>query len=277
MELLLLLLAIFLFRKMMVGRQQKTKILISCPYCEHRLGVKHPGSWRCHYCGNVFLYTVQGKVRKEEEALHVGLDGLAALFAYMCKADGVITPSELKEVETVMTSLRLSAPDRRRFKEVFNASKKYTEGDERSVLQEIRLFFGDRPELMTGVILSLESIAKLDGGITTLQQRIIDQAIDLFGTTNYSETYYHGTEQKSQQSALGSIYGANETHYQILGCTSNATDDEVKNAYKKMVQQYHPDKHMAKELPPDMLEYATNKFNEIQQAYGMIKRERNLQ
>ena len=39
--------------------------------------------------------------------------------------------------------------------------------------------------------------------------------------------------------------------YQVLGISSNATDDEVKNAYRQLARKYHPDNYgAAKDRPP---------------------------
>lgn len=52
--------------------------------------------------------------------------------------------------------------------------------------------------------------------------------------------------------------------YDILGISSNSTDDEIKKAYRKLVQKYHPDAHPNKE-------FATKKMQEINEAHEKIK------
>ena len=54
--------------------------------------------------------------------------------------------------------------------------------------------------------------------------------------------------------------------YSILGVSPSATDDEIKTAYRKLSQQYHPDKH----LDSVMEEIATQKMAEINAAYDQI-------
>lgn len=51
--------------------------------------------------------------------------------------------------------------------------------------------------------------------------------------------------------------------YSVLGITRNASEEEIKKAYRKMAKQYHPDLH-----PGD--EKAAEKMNEINEAYDML-------
>jgi DnaJ-class molecular chaperone len=53
-------------------------------------------------------------------------------------------------------------------------------------------------------------------------------------------------------------------YYQILGVPRNATDEQIKKAYRKLAMQYHPDRNPGKE------KWANEKFKEINEAYGVL-------
>jgi len=53
-------------------------------------------------------------------------------------------------------------------------------------------------------------------------------------------------------------------YYQILGVPRNATNDEIKKAYRKLAMQYHPDRNPGKE------KWANDKFKEINEAYAIL-------
>jgi len=62
--------------------------------------------------------------------------------------------------------------------------------------------------------------------------------------------------------------------YEMLEITRDATDEEVKKAYKKMAVKLHPDK--IEYLGEDFKKAAKEKFQKLNQAYEKIKKERNM-
>lgn len=53
-------------------------------------------------------------------------------------------------------------------------------------------------------------------------------------------------------------------YYQILGVPKNASQEEIKKAYRKLAMQYHPDRNPGKES------WANEKFKEINQAFSVL-------
>src|SRR3970040_2068056 len=55
---------------------------------------------------------------------------------------------------------------------------------------------------------------------------------------------------------------SNRDYYETLGVARNASDDEIKAAFRRLARQYHPD--VSKETN------AEEKFKEINEAYGVL-------
>ena len=60
--------------------------------------------------------------------------------------------------------------------------------------------------------------------------------------------------------------------YQVLGLTPSATASEVKNAYRRLMSQHHPDKLATKGLSEDAMNRAKEKTQQISKAYDTIQK-----
>lgn len=58
--------------------------------------------------------------------------------------------------------------------------------------------------------------------------------------------------------------------YEVLGVPRNASNDEIKKAYRQLCKKYHPDSYVDNPLA----DLAEEKFKEVQAAYDQIMKER---
>ncbi len=82
---------------------------------------------------------------------------------------------------------------------------------------------------------------------------------------------YQGSGGEQQQEGRGFSNGPGarrKSPYEVLGVSPGASEKEIHSAYRKLVQQYHPDK--VSHLGRDIQETAERKFVEIQAAYEML-------
>ena len=81
------------------------------------------------------------------------------------------------------------------------------------------------------------------------------------------DQYKKRAEEKSQQTKASTSYSRSWA-LKILGLSENATQEEIKKAYRQAAIQYHPDKHV--NAPEEEVAKATEKFREICEAYDIL-------
>jgi DnaJ like chaperone protein len=64
--------------------------------------------------------------------------------------------------------------------------------------------------------------------------------------------------------------------YEVLGVARTASDAEVTKAYRRLMNQNHPDKLVAKGLPESMMKVAEEKTRQIRAAYELLRAARGM-
>lgn len=107
-------------------------------------------------------------------------------------------------------------------------------------------------------------------GISSADGKFDPKEVDVIDTIGR----YLGLSTADYQSIRSMFIKDTGSAYKILEISPDATDDEVKKAYHKMAVKYHPDK--VSHLGADIQKAAKEKFQELQNAYENIKKERGL-
>ena len=76
--------------------------------------------------------------------------------------------------------------------------------------------------------------------------------------------FYYQEEKKVEPKS----YSSKQRFFTILGLNENASTEEIKAAYRRLVKLTHPDRFMNE--PLDVQENMKRKFQEIQEAYEKI-------
>ena len=85
---------------------------------------------------------------------------------------------------------------------------------------------------------------------------------------------YMGIASSDFQSIKAMFVQQVDSAYKILGIDPNATDEDVKKAYREMAKKYHPDK--VAYLGEDVRKSAEQKLQEVNEAYEKIKKQRGF-
>lgn len=214
---------------------------------------------------------------------------LMVLVAAMMKADGRVLKSEL---EVVKTFLRKNFKEKdakkalRLLKDLLN-----NDYNVRAVADQIgrNTNYSMRLELLH----LLWAIAAADGRISESEvqmARVIAQGMFLNEADARSiEAMYRSGSNNGWSNANQGWSNANQGWssareaktnddadwaYTILEISRDASDEEVKRAYRRMAMKFHPDK--VSSLGPEAQRVATEKFRKVQEAYEYIKRMRAI-
>ena len=188
-----------------------------------------------------------------------------SMLAKLVKADGRILKEEIDTIEKFMLyDLNLDPESRRIARNVFNAALDSQESFQNFAAQFYNQF-RSQYQMLDLMIDILIRVSVADGTLSESEEKLILTAVRIF---NFSDEQY-----RQLKSRYVKDFGK---HYGILGCDKNDSNEHVKQQYRKLVHDYHPDKIASKGLPEEFTKFANDKFREIQEAYNAIKQERGL-
>ena len=209
-----------------------------------------------------------------------------SVMGHIAKADGRVSVREIALAEAVMTQMELSADMRRAAIGLFDKGK--ADGfplDE--VLEQLRRECHRRRTLMQMFLEIQIQAAYADGKPGPREERILLHICRHMGIPEFlfrqleqlvrMQKEFSGGDsaQGGRRSQRPEITGPTlDQAYAVLGVERDASDTEVKRAYRRLVSQHHPDKLVSKGLPEEMMKLAARKTHEIRQAYEAITRDR---
>lgn len=183
--------------------------------------------------------------------------------AKMARADGKVTRNEIDAVEQIMARLGYTGLMREAAIEIFRRAKddSHTAYDYLNQLASIIQF---NPQIAMTFLSALHAVAQADGFIHPSERDILLQAERLFRLRPGTIDTMLGT---SRTNAL-------DNAYKTLDCNPDASDEEVKKAYRKKCVEFHPDKLASKGLPDEFMQYAHEQLAKVNDAYDTIRKSR---
>jgi DnaJ like chaperone protein len=185
-----------------------------------------------------------------------------ALGAKMAKADGVVTRDEVDAFKQVF---HVPQDEMQNVGRIFDQARKSSLGYE-AYAEQIAGMFRRQPTVLEELLDGLFHIAKADG-------RVIDEEIDYLR----SVATIFGFDAAKFARIRASHLGADKTDpFVVLGVAHDAPNAEIKTAYRKLVRDNHPDRLIAKGMPKEFIDIATDKLAAINSAYDRVAQERGI-
>lgn len=199
---------------------------------------------------------------------------------HLAKADGRISEEEIAQAEALMTRIGLTAEHRQQAVKFFQQGA-LADFKLEPVLARFIAEGGRNHNLPALLLEFLISVAMADGELHPAEQVVLRKTASQLGI---NERQFERLLEMllAQENFRGFEGGANyvpradelKQAYQALGVDESIDDKALKKAYRKLMSQHHPDKLIAQGVPDDMLKMATEKAQEIQAAYELIKKSR---
>lgn len=185
---------------------------------------------------------------------------LFGCLAKMAKADGQVTAEEIHAVEQIIRRLGYSPTMREAAIDIFRKAK----DDSHSAAEYLNQLAGVvqyNQQMGLTFIGALHAVAQADGLIHPCEREILLQAERAFRMRPGTIDSLLGTSKT----------GALDNAYKVLEVPADATDAEIKKAYRSKCLEFHPDKLASKGLPEEFMKYATEQLAKVNEAYDAIK------
>jgi len=202
-----------------------------------------------------------------------------SVMGHIAKADGKVTADEIRMAEHIMGQMHLSAEMRKTAQRLFNEGKA-ADFPLAGVLEQFRRECQRRRNLIRMFIEIQLHAAYADGALHANEAAALKLICRQLGISEFEFRQLETIVRAAHHfSSGGGQRGRTapprkdllKEAYALLGVKPSDSDADIKKAYRRLMNQHHPDKLVAKGLPEEMISMATQKTQEIKAAYETIK------
>lgn len=183
-----------------------------------------------------------------------------SLGAKMAKADGVVRPAEVAAFRQVF---QIAPEDEAAAARVFDLAREDVAGFDAYAARIARMF-RDRPAVLEDILEGLFRIALADGRYHEGEEGFLRTVAEIFGI---KPEVFILIESRH-------LEGHREDPWQVLGVPRDAPLEAVRARWRALVRAHHPDKVIARGLPPETVNLANARIAAINRAWEEISSRR---
>lgn len=212
----------------------------------------------------------------------VFIETVFTVMAYVARANGRISENQIQMAQQLMDEMSLNHQQKSIAKDCFNEGKQPAININ-AVLDLLKDTCQDNVDLLKHFIDIQYRAAQVDG-LSTKKLQALDSIFKRLGFAplhqqyRYYEDFHHRTSNRSYQqnssgprySEPGSTVSLLTQAYALLGVKPDASKQDVKRAYRRLISRNHPDKLIAKGLPEERIKQANEKTQQITRAYELV-------
>ncbi|HHI9466030.1 TPA: co-chaperone DjlA [Legionella anisa] len=236
---------------------------------------------------------------KRKAIQKVFFEATFSIMGHLAKADGRVSEQELNMARLFMDEMRLSSEQKTLAKNFFNEGKQ-PQFNLDAALENLKKICEENRDLLR-LFIDIQYRAAQADGLDSKKIKVLDKIFSKlgfaplhkqyrfyedFGDASYSSEPQNDAKQQSEQSRQSDssshsyssysryTYQPTKTNldyaYALLEVPSDASKQEVKKAYRRLLSRNHPDKLISQGLPQEMIKMANEKTQKIVKAYELI-------
>lgn len=221
-----------------------------------------------------------------------------AVMGHIAKSNGRVSEIHIKAANLFMDEMGLKGEERREAQHAFQSGKE-SDFSLKETVHDFKERFAKRNDLIQLFLEIQIQMAFSDGVLAEQEKQLLADVSKQLGISKthfafvlkryQAEFNFRKQQQRfnQQQQSQGqsSSYREGSGHHvppnnnmnraqalALLGLNSDATQRDIKVAYRKLMSQHHPDKLVSQGLPKHMMELAVKKSQDIQAAYEYLKK-----
>lgn len=201
------------------------------------------------------------------------------VMGHIAKSDGRVTEDEIRAARAMMSEFRLGEREVELAIELFTQGKS-SEFPLEPTLRRLRRSCAGRPDVIRMFIQIQLQTALWSGTIHSAARQVMARVAASLGVSAYEVVQMEALLRMQQSSRqppeqrpkVDKVAQA----YEVLGVTAAASDAEVTKAYRRLMNQNHPDKLVARGLPESMMKVAEEKTRQVRAAYEVLREARGM-
>ncbi|ATC85330.1 co-chaperone DjlA [Pseudoalteromonas sp. NZS127_1] len=221
-----------------------------------------------------------------------------AVMGHIAKSNGRVSEVHIKAANLFMDEMGLKGEERREAQHAFQSGKE-SDFSLKETVHDFKERFAKRNDLIQLFLEIQIQMAFSDGVLAEQEKQLLAEVSKQLGISkthfafvlkryqaefNFRKQQQRFNQQQQNQGQSSSYREGSGHHVPpnnnmnraqalaLLGLSSDATQRDIKVAYRKLMSQHHPDKLVSQGLPKHMMELAVKKSQDIQAAYEYLKK-----
>jgi DnaJ like chaperone protein len=184
---------------------------------------------------------------------------MIALSAKMAKADGVVSSAEIDAFCRLFT---IPAGEERNVGRVYNLAKRDVAGFE-SYARDVARLLADDAQLREAILDGLFEIAKADGAVHERELAYLARVAEIFGFSDHDFARIRARHVIEDGDP-----------YLVLAADRSWDEERLRKHYRRLVQENHPDRLIARGVPEEFVRIANDRLAAINAAWDRIEGQR---